>query len=310
AASYQLVDDYNPRVNFFDKFFFYNDYDPTYGHVKYVNKTVALANGYAHINDAGQAIIKPDTTNLWPPGYADGVFAPGRPSVRVESLNTYTHGLFIFDATHLPAGCGTWPAYWLLGPAWPSNGEIDIIEGVNTYPYDAMTLHTTANCSVAGSDQSGALYTISCEGGCGSELNNETADPNNYGAGFNANQGGIYATEWTSDYIRHWWFPRGTEPQSITNGVPDVSTFGTPAVNHQGSCDMDAHFANMSIIVNIDFCGAWAGGVYQSQYPNCPQDVPKTVEDTSINRCTAFVGGYPQNLTEAYWEINRIKVYQ
>ena len=124
AASYQLVDDYDPRVNFFDKFFFYNDYDPTYGHVKYVNKSVALANGYAYVNDAGQATIKPDTTNLWPPGYADGVFAPGRPSVRVESLNTYTHGLFIFDATHLPTGCGTWPAYWLLGPSWPSNGEI------------------------------------------------------------------------------------------------------------------------------------------------------------------------------------------
>lgn len=129
AASYQLVDDYDPSVNFFEKFFFYNDYDPTYGHVKYVNETVAIANGYAYVNDAGKAIIKPDTDNLWPPGYGpprfpDGVFAPGRPSVRVESLNTYTHGLFIFDSTHLPAGCGTWPAYWLLGPNWPSNGEI------------------------------------------------------------------------------------------------------------------------------------------------------------------------------------------
>lgn len=76
------------------------------------------------MTDVDTAIIKPDTTNLWPPGYSNDQFAPGRPSVQIKSLNTYTHGLFLFDALHVPAGCGTWPAYWLLGPDWPKNGEI------------------------------------------------------------------------------------------------------------------------------------------------------------------------------------------
>lgn len=26
----------------------------------------------------------------------------------------------------MPFGCGTWPAYWLVGPNWPSGGEIDV----------------------------------------------------------------------------------------------------------------------------------------------------------------------------------------
>jgi hypothetical protein len=34
---------------------------------------------------------------------------PGRPSVRLESKSTFTEGLFVFDLTHIPVGCGTWP---------------------------------------------------------------------------------------------------------------------------------------------------------------------------------------------------------
>lgn len=120
GAPYQLVDDYEPG-NFLDKFNFYSSYDPTYGHVQYVNETVATANGYAAVSNRGTFVLKPDTTNLWPNG------GRGRPSVRVISDNTYKNGLFIMDLTHMPTGCGTWPAYWLLGGPdgiWPGNGEI------------------------------------------------------------------------------------------------------------------------------------------------------------------------------------------
>jgi hypothetical protein len=35
----------------------------------------------------------------------------GRPSVRLESRATYTHGLIIGSFWHMPGGdCGTWPA--------------------------------------------------------------------------------------------------------------------------------------------------------------------------------------------------------
>jgi hypothetical protein len=60
-----------------------------------------------------------DTTNKFPLG------GRGRPAVRLISNNGYSHGLFIADVKHMPTGCGTWPAYWLLGPdPWPTFGEI------------------------------------------------------------------------------------------------------------------------------------------------------------------------------------------
>ncbi|KAF2164432.1 glycoside hydrolase family 16 protein [Zasmidium cellare ATCC 36951] len=304
AAPYELVDDYQPG-NFLDKFNFYSSYDPTYGHVQYVNETVATANGYAAISSRGTFVLKPDTTNAWPNG------GLGIPSVRIISDNTYYHGLFVMDMVHMPTGCGTWPAYWLLGPEWPSKGEIDIIEGVHTDMYNTISMHTSDNCTIAGSTQSGTLKQNNCyagvngNSGCGSLLDNNAALPNNYGAGFNQNQGGVYVTEWTSEFVKHWWFPRGSIPSSITNGAPDISQFGIPAVNQQGACDIDTKFRNMSVIINIDFCGAWAGNVYR-QYTNCPQNPNPSVD--SLNSCVDYVGTNPDSLKQAYFEINSLRV--
>ena len=72
----------------------------------------------------------------------------GRGSVRITSYGTWDYGLFIADLEHMPEGCGTWPAWWLVGPDWPNGGEIDIIEGVNNQIYDQSTLHTSSGCTM------------------------------------------------------------------------------------------------------------------------------------------------------------------
>lgn len=47
-----------------------------------------------------------------------------RNSVRLEGRRRFNRGLFIIDLRHMPAGCGTWPAFWLTDEAnWPVNGE-------------------------------------------------------------------------------------------------------------------------------------------------------------------------------------------
>lgn len=72
-----------------------------------------------------------------------------RESVRLEGKRRFNRGLFIIDVRHMPAGCGTWPAFWLTDEAnWPVNGEIDIVEGVNFQSEAKTALHTTLGCDM------------------------------------------------------------------------------------------------------------------------------------------------------------------
>lgn len=242
-----------------------------------------------------------DTKNLYPSN------GPGRPSVRISSVASYTHALYILNLSHMPTGCGTWPAFWSLGPNWPSNGEIDIIEGVNTNTQNLMSLHTSDNCTVAGTNETGTLQTSNCyinansNSGCGVQ----SASTTSYGSGFNSNGGGVYAMEWTSSWIRVWSFGRNSIPASITDGTPDPSTFGTPSANFQGSCNIDSHFALHNIVFDNTFCGDYAGNTYGSD-ASCPQ----TSGATGMQSCINYVGNNPSAFAEAYWSINSLKVYQ
>jgi hypothetical protein len=107
-----------------------------------------------------------------PLGGSDGMQNPLRfysPSaIRIESAATLdvinNDYIVVLDALQIPSGCGTWPAFWLAGThskglwqsgenfmfdhRWPQNGEIDIMEQVNTTdPQKAVnyvTMHTSS----------------------------------------------------------------------------------------------------------------------------------------------------------------------
>ncbi|GAB7341506.1 hypothetical protein MBLNU457_7727t1 [Dothideomycetes sp. NU457] len=172
-----------------------------------------------------------------------------------------------------------------------------------------MSLHTSDNCSITGTGATGNWQTANCyEGvngnsGCGFGANDANT-PNNYGSQLNSVGGGVYITEWTSRYIQIWYFPRNAIPSSISSGSPNVTQFGKPMALFQG-CDIEAHFGNMSIIINTDFCGAWAGNVYGSY--DCPYN---TSAPSALDACVDYVGDNPQDMINAYWQINSIKVYQ
>jgi hypothetical protein len=142
---------------------------------------------------------------------------------------------------------------WMLGSNWPNNGEIDIIEGVNTQSNNQMTLHTSDGCSINNSGFSGSLETSNCyveasgqstNAGCGIL----SSSSQSYGDGFNQANGGVYATEWTSSGINIWFFSRSSIPSDITSGNPNPSGWGTPAAAFSGSCDIDSHFNNLQIV--------------------------------------------------------------
>ncbi|KJZ79020.1 hypothetical protein HIM_01793 [Hirsutella minnesotensis 3608] len=322
AAPYTLSAAYD-RSNFFDKFDFFTEQDPTHGFVEYVDQATAQQEGligYGGGNSSGGANFTSGLSRRFNPGYGQGngsVFigvdhktvnpANGRRSVRVTSQKSFTHGLFIADIAHMPGStCGVWPAYWMFGPNWPTSGEIDIIEGVNSQQKGTVTLHTKPGCSIdnSGSISSSYLKSSDCgasgtSAGCGQD----TADPHNYGDGFNAIRGGVYATEWTSDHIAVWFFPRSSIPRDITAGRPDPSSWGQPAARFNGGngCNIDDNFANNQIVFNTAFCGDWAGqpSVWGSD---------KTCAAKAAT-CNDYVAANPDAFRDAYWEINSVKVY-
>lgn len=58
----------------------------------------------------------------------------GRPSIRLTSKKSYNSGLVILDVEHMPVGCGTWPAFWMVGPKWPK-------KYVALYPAEGLSDH-------------------------------------------------------------------------------------------------------------------------------------------------------------------------
>ncbi|KAJ5893318.1 Endo-1-3(4)-beta-glucanase [Penicillium taxi] len=296
TAAYTIQDDYGGNGTFFDKFNFYTDADPTNGYVTYVDQTTAAAGGLIGSYDTA-TYIGVDKTNI-----ASG---SGRNSVRLTSINSYQHGLVILDLSHMPSSaCGTWPAFWMLGPDWPTTGEIDIIEGVNQATVNQMTLHTSDGCSIQNSGFTGSLYTDNCYVEAADQSDNigcsiiET-DTQSYGDGFNNVGGGVYATEWTSAGISIYFFPRSSIPADITAGSPDPTTWGTPAASFAGGCDIDSHFVNLQIVFDLTFCGDWAGDAWSSS--SCA-----SYADT----CDNYVQNNPTAFADSYWGINSLKVYQ
>ncbi|KAF5005621.1 hypothetical protein F66182_15921 [Fusarium sp. NRRL 66182] len=102
ASSYSLYDDYPTGLDFFSKFTFFTDSDPTDGYVDYVDESTAESAGLIYAS-GNATYIGVDSSNV-----ASG---SGRNSVRLTSTASYTHGLFVLDLAHMPGSvCGSWPA--------------------------------------------------------------------------------------------------------------------------------------------------------------------------------------------------------
>ncbi|RPA94687.1 hypothetical protein L873DRAFT_1830186 [Choiromyces venosus 120613-1] len=198
-----LQENYTPE-NFFSKFDFFTGANPTNGFVKYNTGPIRT--------NTGSVYVGVDYTNSTP---------NSRPSVRLESNAHFTRGLFVLDLVHTPSTQPTTHS-WTFGDNWPNQGEIDIIEGVHTNTQNMMALHTSDGCT-----------------GCSAQ----DTRTNSYGTGFNNIGVGVYAMEWNSQFIKVWYFPRGSIPADALAGNPDYSIPG-------------------SIMFDTTFCGDWAGGVW------------------------------------------------
>jgi len=276
-------------ATFFDAFNFYTQGDPTHGAVDYVSQATAQADGYIAVRNTA-VYIGCDTKNK--------VTGRGRGSVRVSTKEIFNGGLFVMDLAHMPTGCGTWPAWWLVGPNWPSGGEIDIIEGVNKLTVDQSTLHTNTGCVMTSENSSlftGKWASKNCLGnnGCGI-----VGSANSYGAPFNAAGGGVYVCEWTDTFIRMFFFPRTNIPADLNGGSPNPSNWGLPFAHFTLGAECPAsHFKDHTMVINLTFCGDWSGAVFGGQCPG-------------MGACNDYVKNNPQAFMEAYWLLNYVSVFK
>ncbi|KAE9988237.1 hypothetical protein EG327_003451 [Venturia inaequalis] len=259
------------RSTFFDKFDFFTDDDPTAGYVDYKSRADARSLGLISTTatsakwGVGGGVLNPDDTTI-----------RGRASVRLEGKVSYTKGLFVADIAHMPGNaCGIWPAFWTLGSgSWPLNGEIDIIENVNEITRNKVSLHTGSTaCAINKVPMQGSIVASDCRTLHNGVIDNsvgcsvDSGSNADFGDPFNAGNGGTYAMQWTDTFIKTWFFPRGSEPKSLSCSAPDVTEFGTPDSFFSG-CDIASNFKEHRIVFTTTFCGSWAGadGILGGQF--------------------------------------------
>ncbi|KAM0748667.1 glycoside hydrolase family 16 protein [Meredithblackwellia eburnea MCA 4105] len=282
---------------FFNDWNFINSPDSTtHGLVQYVDRATAQSNNLAYVTSGGKAIIAvDDTLNTGLNGL--------RNSVRIESKDTFgVESIFIADFSHVPYGCGAWPAFWAFGPNWPNNGEIDIFETVNLQPNQA-TLHTGPGCS---HDPSGVQTGQTLQQDCAATATNNNgcgvldSNPNSSGPGFASSGGAVFVMSLTAHGLAYWRFPRGSIPADITNQNLNPQKWGTPIGRWKWTtCQPSSHFNNLALTFDITVCGDWAGQADVWGQSSCA---------AQYSTCAA-AAQQGSNFANAFFEINYVRVH-
>lgn len=230
--------------------------------------------------------------------------------------------------------------------------------------FNQYTLHTAPGCTLdksksasslapsllSGANPSkiftGSLLATNCDAavnynaGCGIL----DTDGRSYGAGLNAQGGGVFATLWDGEGIRicalfpfdKWsycpsvltfcirdtntntglslgFFPHNSVPSDILAETPDPSTWPSPkAFWASSSCPTGAFFNSHSMIFDITLCGDWAGATYNSAgySGSCAERVadPANFESGSVS-CMNHLRRFTVSIAAANWHIRSVKVY-
>ncbi|KZL82352.1 beta- -endoglucanase [Colletotrichum incanum] len=312
AAKQFVLDDTYDSTNFFDKFDFfesrygtgdYNDVDLTSGYINYRTRVDAQKLGLIS-NAGGEVYLGPDAHNVTEfPGV-------GRSSVRLESKAIYNKSLMVARFSHLPKPvCGAWPAFWSYGAPWPKKGELDWFEGWNNAAANKPAAHTyhsseQGQCIISEAGQTSKVNTANCDQWAPGQYQNEgctatatSADP------WGSADGGIYAVEWTDDYIKFFAWTHGAAPKDIGSDSPDTSSWGTPSMLiSNDKCNINSHFSDQKLVINIDFCGVLAGNEYIWK-DQCAASTGHAV-------CSSYVAQNPSAYKDTYFKIKDIRVFK
>ncbi|KAF2449155.1 glycoside hydrolase family 16 protein [Karstenula rhodostoma CBS 690.94] len=305
-AAYQPVWDINAS-HFFDNFTFVNSPDTfTNGFTQYVGIDEALSSGLAKINN-GKVRLGVDSKNTY------STTSSGRKSLRLQSYGWFDNGLLVADFNHVPvAGCGMWPAFWVYQGEQQqgSYAEIDILENVNVHTANTHSFYTSEKCTI--NVQKGNLVpekTTDCTW--------KSDGPSSQGCSFNAEEGTfnqpfndqyrVVALQVESERIRIWHFKKTEVPADLSSANPNPDAWTKAPTVHitPKSCDFHKAFNHFYIIINITFCGSWAGDDFSNT-----NYAGQCKAKTGTSDCKSWVAGHPTDFTNTYFEFNSIKLFQ
>lgn len=246
-----------------------------------------------------------------------------RKSIRASSKNLFNaNTLIVVDVEHIPAACGAWPALWTVARdgSWPDKGEIDIIEGVNLFTQNGLSVHTkdgfwmkdtgfSAGFMMSSDNKNNCAALATNDQGCGLRDSNTAS----MGAPFNANKGGVFVLDWTDDVISIFFFSRGNVPQDIASGAPNKSSAWRSSKPHARFQDTNGqktsnYFMEHVLVVNTNLCGNWPEGVWSADASYAGQS-QSCAQQTGFGTCADFMRNAGDQLSEAYWSLNSIRTY-
>ncbi|RDW78329.1 hypothetical protein BP5796_06181 [Coleophoma crateriformis] len=298
-------------TDFFNEFDFIIGPDPDKGYANYVSNVTGLQRHYV-LPAADQQSYNQFSFDR----SASTSSTVGRDSIRIQSKQSFTHGLLIADIITMPYGCGTWPKYGTMGST-SNDGAINIIQGINSQTNNIYSVETKGSCSVnpTSSDESGQLLNSACDvtGGCTIQDAYDTS----YGAGLSnsppgssGGPGGYYATEWTKDKVQMWFFPHdgslGPPPSDIDMDSPDPTSWGMPhAIFQPSSCTLDDELKNHKIVFDTSFCGVnGAAGVDDNTWK------ADSTCSTQANTCQDYVMNVGTAYKKLSWQVASLKLFQ
>mmetsp|Transcript_21188 Transcript_21188/g.63306 ORF Transcript_21188/g.63306 Transcript_21188/m.63306 type:complete len:427 (-) Transcript_21188:29-1309(-) len=319
--------------SFFDTWDFLT-WDANNGAAQYLNREEAAAE---HVTEAhsSHAILRVG---------ARGEYLK-RKSAKIRTQRQWKYFLAAVRFTHVPFGCGIWPAFWTLasGVPWPEGGELDILEYANDIA-SQTSLHTgeSNRCLLDGSKVTRA--------GCppmpdmnGGNYECKTAYPDSLGCAPNKlplqspaewNLHPVtFAIEWTEDFIKIFKIPDYELPTDLVENRPQPNSWDQwlasyyPLRQSGASCPDPANvMAPQHLVLNIGLCGDWAGKIWD-QSPTCtalagPQQGCRAVDPMFEDNfdddcCTQFTwdgdGAYGSDghfAANGFFNVSWVKVFQ
>lgn len=287
--------------NFFDKFDFVTETDANGGYVQYQDQNAAEQLGLVAYED-GEMYIGVEHGA----GSVYATTAAGRKSVRLESKKVYNQGLVIADFSYLPKPtCGSWPAFWFFGEPWPTKGEIDLYENWNDLTFNRHTAHVDSpdvvgECVIEQDDMTSIIDSANCYDHADGQWDYQGCSASEYTSTFGSSSGGVYAMEWTSEYLKIWDWERASAPLDVKSGSPKPSdAWGTPAYVIK-QCNIDKAFKDMKMVLNVDFCGVAA----QTDKWGASCSLA-----TTFDTCAGYVGSSPEDFADTYFKVKDIKFF-